>query len=79
MPSHKTVVTADFIVVKIDSSDGTVLLSNPDFKARGLGDRVWVICESPLQEGQKVHGGLDIDPRIPSEQLRFPVFTPLPN
>ena len=79
MPGRKDALTADFIVIKVDSSDGTVWLSNTAFKKQGLSDRVWVICEAPLTEGQKVRGSLDIDPGIPSERLRFPVFTPLPS
>lgn len=66
----------EFLVLKVDSSDGTVLLSNPEFKARKLGHTVWAVCAKPPTVGQIVEGGFDFDPRDSLQAFHFPVFTP---
>lgn len=66
----------EFLVLKVDSTDGTVLLSNPEFKAKNLRHTIWAVCETPLTVGQVVEGGFDIDPLDSLYHFRFPVFTP---
>ena len=70
------VFTSEFTVLEVDSEDGTVQLSNPEFRERGLADTVWCLCAKPLRVGQRVHGAFNFDPKESFRRLTFPIFTP---
>lgn len=76
LPEKARIVKTELTVVKVDRSDDTVLLENPEFKKRGMGETVWCRCKKRLKVGQKVFGTFDFDPRESVTRGTFPEFFP---